>query len=282
MIARARHAAACRSPGFGTSTVPSADADPTGRARPTPRRSGPSTTSRSSSSTNTFDMVPRTTGEQEAWILEHSGVHPARGGRRGPRLGRGRAASGPTARSSSASARSRPSASARATRPPPRTPSTSTAPSVARGVGRALLAELLVLASAHGFHSVIARIAGHNETSIGLHRGGGLRAGRRGAGGRAQAPPVARRRRAPAAALAPAPRAAALDAAGADQDSSAALWPWWAGSPGSRDRSIRHDVVQLPSGTIATRPQDHDGEHHARPGRCAPARSADRSRRSAR
>ena len=28
-------------------------------------------------STNTFDMVPRTRGEQEAWILEHSGVHPA-------------------------------------------------------------------------------------------------------------------------------------------------------------------------------------------------------------
>jgi L-amino acid N-acyltransferase YncA len=28
-------------------------------------------------STNTFDMVPRSTVEQEAWILEHSGVHPA-------------------------------------------------------------------------------------------------------------------------------------------------------------------------------------------------------------
>ena len=27
--------------------------------------------------TNTFDMVPRTSSEQEAWILEHSGVHPA-------------------------------------------------------------------------------------------------------------------------------------------------------------------------------------------------------------
>ena len=27
--------------------------------------------------TNTFDMVPRTRAEQEAWILEHSGVHPA-------------------------------------------------------------------------------------------------------------------------------------------------------------------------------------------------------------
>src|SRR5580693_10803895 len=28
-------------------------------------------------STNTFDMVPRSAAEQEAWILEHSGVHPA-------------------------------------------------------------------------------------------------------------------------------------------------------------------------------------------------------------
>ena len=37
-------------------------------------------------------------------------------------------------------------------------------------MGRALLGRAVVLASAHGFHSVIARIAGHNETSIGLHR----------------------------------------------------------------------------------------------------------------
>ena len=42
------------------------------------------------------------------------------------------------------------------------------------GVGRALLAELLRLASAHGFHSVIARIAGHNEVSIGLHKAAGF------------------------------------------------------------------------------------------------------------
>jgi phosphinothricin acetyltransferase len=42
------------------------------------------------------------------------------------------------------------------------------------GVGRALLAELLGLASAHGFHSVIARIAGHNELSIGLHTAAGF------------------------------------------------------------------------------------------------------------
>src|SRR5665213_1777402 len=28
-------------------------------------------------STNTFDMVARTREEQEAWLLEHRGVHPA-------------------------------------------------------------------------------------------------------------------------------------------------------------------------------------------------------------
>ncbi|HEY6427715.1 MAG TPA: GNAT family N-acetyltransferase, partial [Acidimicrobiales bacterium] len=43
-----------------------------------------------------------------------------------------------------------------------------------RGVGRAILAELIERASAHGFHSLIARIAGHNETSIGIHTSAGF------------------------------------------------------------------------------------------------------------
>ena len=38
-----------------------------------------------------------------------------------------------------------------------------------RGVGRALLDELLSMARSHGFHTVIARIAGHNEASVALH-----------------------------------------------------------------------------------------------------------------
>ena len=38
-----------------------------------------------------------------------------------------------------------------------------------RGVGRLLLEEVLRLASAHGFHSVIARITGDNQASIALH-----------------------------------------------------------------------------------------------------------------
>jgi L-amino acid N-acyltransferase YncA len=127
-------------------------------------------------STNTFDMVPRSAVEQEAWILEHSGVHPALVATEAPDprtpgapgligangeivLGFG----------SLSSFRERSGYSATAEN------------SVyvdrgqrGKGVGKALLAELLVLASAHGFHSVIARIAGHNETSIGLHEAAGF------------------------------------------------------------------------------------------------------------
>ncbi|MGE5599195.1 MAG: GNAT family N-acetyltransferase, partial [Bacteroidota bacterium] len=39
-----------------------------------------------------------------------------------------------------------------------------------RGVGRALLRELLTAASALGYHAVIAKIADHNESSLALHR----------------------------------------------------------------------------------------------------------------
>ena len=39
-----------------------------------------------------------------------------------------------------------------------------------RGIGRMILSELVHLAGAHGFHSIMARIVGGHETSIGLHR----------------------------------------------------------------------------------------------------------------
>ncbi len=124
-------------------------------------------------STNTFDMVPRTPAEQQAWVLEHSGVHPALvatdppgSHNAGPEGANGEIVLGFGSLSAFRD-RSGYSATAensvyvdRAQR--------------GRGIGRALLAELLVLASAHGFHSVIARIAGHNETSIGLHRAAGF------------------------------------------------------------------------------------------------------------
>ena len=37
------------------------------------------------------------------------------------------------------------------------------------GVGKAIVAELIRLATSHGFHSMIARIVGGNEASIRVH-----------------------------------------------------------------------------------------------------------------
>ena len=42
------------------------------------------------------------------------------------------------------------------------------------GVGRALLSEILDVAQARGFHSVIARIVGGHDASIRLHRAAGF------------------------------------------------------------------------------------------------------------
>ncbi len=123
--------------------------------------------------TNTFDMVPRTRAEQEAWVLEHRGVHPAVVATEPPDSG----VEGPVGAyreivlgfGSLSSYRERSGYSA--------TAENSVYVDQAqrgKGVGKALLAELLVLASAHGFHSVIARIAGHNETSIALHQAAGF------------------------------------------------------------------------------------------------------------
>jgi L-amino acid N-acyltransferase len=124
-------------------------------------------------STNTFDMVPRSTAEQEAWILEHSGVHPAvvatepPAARSGGRVGANQEIVLGFGSLSPFRERSGYSATAENSVYVDRNQR-------GKGVGKALLAELLVLASAHGFHSLIARIAGHNETSIGLHEAAGF------------------------------------------------------------------------------------------------------------
>ena len=44
------------------------------------------------------------------------------------------------------------------------------------GVGVALLEELVRLGTAHGFHSIIARIVGNHEASIALHARCGFQA----------------------------------------------------------------------------------------------------------
>lgn len=106
-------------------------------------------------STTLFDMVARTLDEQVQWIDEHAGGHPAVVAELGGQI---------VGFGSLSPFRSRPAYS------------TTVEDSVylldghqGRGVGRALLTELLRLAAAHGFHSVMARITGDNAPSIALH-----------------------------------------------------------------------------------------------------------------
>ncbi|HUR48924.1 MAG TPA: GNAT family N-acetyltransferase [Acidimicrobiales bacterium] len=111
--------------------------------------------------TDTFDLVPRTLEQQLTWLADHAGAHPAVVALDpdGTVLGFG----------SLSPYRPRPAYAttvedsvyvAEATR--------------GRGIGRALLVELIRVGREHGFHSLIGRIVGHNEVSIGLHRACGF------------------------------------------------------------------------------------------------------------
>jgi len=107
-------------------------------------------------STVTFDLVPRSLEEQRSWLAGHAGAHPAIVAVvDGEVVGFG----------SLSPYRSRPAYS------------TSVEDSVyvradrrGLGCGRVLLEELVALATAHGFHTVIARIVGGHEASIAMHR----------------------------------------------------------------------------------------------------------------
>ena len=112
-------------------------------------------------STATFDLRPRTVDEQTAWMAEHQGTYPVvvavDGG--GAVVGFG----------SLSAYRDRPSYS------------TTVENSVyvdggnrGRGVGRAVLDELVRLGTLHGFHSMIARVGGGNAASIALHEACGF------------------------------------------------------------------------------------------------------------
>ncbi|MGQ0521853.1 MAG: GNAT family N-acetyltransferase [Actinomycetota bacterium] len=111
-------------------------------------------------STVTFDLVPRSLDDQRAWLAAHAGAHPAVVATvDGAVVGFG----------SLSPYRDRPAYS------------TTVEDSVyvdrdwrGRGVGRALLAELVRLAGLHGFHAVMARIVGGHETSIALHQACGF------------------------------------------------------------------------------------------------------------
>ena len=108
----------------------------------------------------TFDLVARTPSDQEQWMAAHEGVYPVVvADEEGQVLG---------------------FASLSPYRPRPAY-ATTVEDSVyvaedhrKRGVGKALLSEVVRLAEVRGFHAVIARIVGGHEASIALHRSCGF------------------------------------------------------------------------------------------------------------
>jgi phosphinothricin acetyltransferase len=111
-------------------------------------------------SDSVFDLRPRSLADQQAWLADHSGVHPA------IVAVEGAAVSG---FGSLSPFRPRPAYA------------TSVEDSIyvhadhrGQGVGTLLLTELLRLAGDYGFHAVFGRIVGHNEASIALHKACGF------------------------------------------------------------------------------------------------------------
>jgi L-amino acid N-acyltransferase YncA len=112
-------------------------------------------------STVTFDMVPRTIEDQLQWLDEHSGAHPAIVAVDDHGAVRGFGSLSPY----------RPRPAYRMTVEDSVYVDRGTR---GEGVGKLLVSELLVLAEAHGFHSVMARIVDGHEASIALHRSCGF------------------------------------------------------------------------------------------------------------
>ena len=112
-------------------------------------------------STVTFDLVPRSLEDQREWLRARSGAHAVLVAVDGDSdvVGFGslsaykeRAAYSTTVEDSVYVRRDR----------------------QGEGVGRLLLGELLAVATAHGFHAVMARIVGGHDASIRLHAGLGF------------------------------------------------------------------------------------------------------------
>ena len=106
-------------------------------------------------STSTFDLVPRSLEAQLEWLRAHDGAHPAIVATDGAEV---------VGFGSVSPFRDRPAYS------------TTVENSVfvhhehrGQGVGKAILAELIQLSTTHGLHSMIARIVGGNEASIATH-----------------------------------------------------------------------------------------------------------------
>ena len=112
-------------------------------------------------STVTFDLVPRTLEEQQAWITDREGAH-------GILVAE---IDGEVAGFASLSSY-RPKAAYRTT-----VENSVYVAEEARGagVGRVLLEGLIELAEARGFHTIVAHIVGGHDASIALHRACGFR-----------------------------------------------------------------------------------------------------------
>jgi L-amino acid N-acyltransferase len=111
-------------------------------------------------STVTFDLEPRTKAAQREWVEHHQGAHPAVVAVEGASV---------AGFGSLSMFRDRPAYA------------TTVEDSVyvddrwrRRGVGRLMLDELVRLAVAQGFHTVIARCSGDNNPSIALHEACGF------------------------------------------------------------------------------------------------------------
>lgn len=111
-------------------------------------------------STVTFDLVPRTVEEQRDWLEARSGALAVVVAEDGGEV---------VGFASLSHYRSRPAYS------------TTVEDSVyvrgdqrGKGLGRALLAEVVDVAARRGFHTVMARIVGHHSASIELHRSVGF------------------------------------------------------------------------------------------------------------
>ena len=110
--------------------------------------------------THTFDLVPRSLEEQQAWLKQRDGA-----------LGVVVAETGGQVTGFASLSEYRTRAAYR----------TSVESSVyvdeaarGKGLGKMLLAELVELATARGFHTMVARISGGHEASIRLHEAAGF------------------------------------------------------------------------------------------------------------
>ena len=113
--------------------------------------------------TSTFDIEPRSMDAQRAWLQDRSGVH---------------AVLVATPDGDDDTVIGFASLSPFHTRP---AYNTTVENSVyvhvdhrGKGIGRALLEEIIGLAQSHGFHTVVARISGNNEASVAVHRSVGF------------------------------------------------------------------------------------------------------------